>query len=233
MKHSILISLLIIPFLWSCTVKDEAGPVVSEVRTLPDFNEVELNGSHELRIDRDYDFDIRITAPDNLLSYIDTYVINGKLIIREDKNRIDHGRVLIEISEDYLDLIELNGSGRVETQDTLYADQFTMELKGSGTADIIAKAELLRLTIDGSGIIEAWGEAQEVRSDISGSGLIKSPNVASALAEAEIDGSGNIDIYASSELFARIKGSGTIRYWGHPKVVDADVDGSGSIVEME
>jgi len=233
MKKTALIVLFALPLLWACTKKEDAGPIVSETRSVTEFNEVELDGSHELRIHPDFDFDLRVTAPDNLMRYIETYVANGRLVVRERNNDIDHGRVLIELSENYLDRIILNGSGLIVAEDTLHATDLEVAINGSGSADVIAKSDLLRLFIDGSGRIEAWGEATQVRSDISGSGLIKSSTIESALAEAKIDGSGNIDIYADNSLFARINGSGSIRYWGSPEAVDSDVDGSGSIVDME
>lgn len=232
MKKTTLIVLCAIPLLWACTKKENAGPIVSETRVVSTFNEAELDGSHELRINPDYDFDLRVTAPDNLMRYIETYVINGKLVVREKNNDIDHGRVLIEISENYLDRIELNGSGLAIAEDTIYSNRLEIEIDGSGGADIIAQTDFLRLSIEGSGKIEAWGEAEEVRSEISGSGLIVSRSIESSVAEARIEGSGSIDIHADSSLFARIDGSGIIRYWGQPESIDSDIDGSGSIIEI-
>ncbi|MFT6998232.1 MAG: hypothetical protein ACJAQ4_001992 [Cryomorphaceae bacterium] len=232
MKKTTLITLLLIPLLWACSKDEDAGPIVNENRSVTAFHEIELDGSHELRINPDFDFDLRVTAPDNLMRYIETYVSNGTLVVREKNNDIDHGRVLVEISENYLDRIELNGSGLIVAEDTIYSNSLEIEIDGSGAADILAKSDLLRLMIDGSGKIEAWGEADEVRSTLSGSGLIVSRTIESSIAEARIEGSGSIDIYARKSLFARIDGSGVIRYWGNPEIVDSSVDGSGAIIEI-
>ncbi|MCZ4407232.1 DUF2807 domain-containing protein [Cryomorphaceae bacterium 1068] len=232
MKQSILIYLLVIPLVWACDKKEDAGPIISEIRTASQFSEVELDGSHEFRINPDFDFDIRVTAPDNLMRYIETYVTNGRLVINEKNNDIDHDRVLVEISENFLDRILLNGSGIIIAEDTIYSADLEVEIDGSGSADIIAKSDLLRLIIDGSGRIEALGESEEVRSAIYGSGLITSPNIESNIAEARIEGSGSIDIHAGYSLFARIDGSGVIRYWGDPETIDSSVDGSGAIIEI-
>ena len=232
MKKTTFIVLFAVPLLWACNDKEDAGPIVSETRAVSQFDEVELDGSHELRINPDFDFDLKVTAPDNLMRYIETYVANGRLVINEKNNDIDHSRVLVEISENYLDRIILNGSGLIVAEDTLYSNDLEVEIDGSGAADIIAKSDLLRLIIDGSGRIEAWGEAEEVRSAIYGSGLITSQNIESNIAEARIEGSGSIDIFAGYSLFARIDGSGVIRYWGDPEVIDSSVDGSGAIIEI-
>jgi len=232
MKKTFFTWLLTIPLLWSCTNDVDSGPIISETRSTPVFNRVELRGSHELRINPNYDFEVRITAPDNLMRYIETYVTNGILIVREKNNDIDHDKVLVEISENFLDRIELNGSGNIIAEDTVHSNNLEIEIDGSGSADILSKCNLLRLHIDGSGKIEAWGEADEVRSEISGSGLIVSRTIESSTAEARIKGSGSIDIYADKSLFARIDGSGVVRYWGQPKSIDSGIAGSGTIIEI-
>jgi len=232
MKSSTLLILFAIPLLWSCVDNIDAGPVVSERRNLPEFNELEIDGSFEVVINPDFNFDVRITAPSNLMEYIETYVAGDRLIVRERNNRVDHNRVLIEISENYLNWVELNGSGSITAEDTLFAEDLVAEIDGSGLMDIFIETDDLHLSIDGSGIIEAWGNSPNVTSKIEGSGFITSRSVESTHADARIDGSGSIDIYASEYLFARIGGSGMIRYWGEPDDVDAMVDGSGQIIEI-
>ncbi|MEM9051255.1 MAG: head GIN domain-containing protein [Bacteroidota bacterium] len=232
MKRLLIAGFVGLTILSACDKKEDAGPTITENRTIPEFNEVRLDGSQELRINSENEFDLRVTAPDNLMPYLETFVTGGKLILREKSNDIDHDRVLIEISENFLNSIQLDGSGRIFAEDTIYSESLEISVDGSGEADIIAKTELLRLDIDGSGRIDARGEASEVRSHISGSGLILSQNIDSSTAEARIEGSGSIDIFATDKLFARIEGSGVIRYWGQPGSVNASVEGSGSIIEI-
>ncbi|MCH2214312.1 MAG: DUF2807 domain-containing protein [Flavobacteriales bacterium] len=233
MKRALIIGLVTLTIFTSCDKKDDPGPTIIENRSIPEFAELQLNGSHELRINPANDFEIRITAPDNLMPYIETYVTGEKLFIRERSNDIDHDRVLIEISENFLNSIQLNGSGRIFAEDTVYSESLEISIDGSGEADLLTQTELLRLDIDGSGRIDARGEASDVRSHISGSGLILSKNISSSTAEAKIEGSGSIEIFAADNLFARIEGSGVIRYWGKPSSVNANVEGSGSILEMD
>ncbi len=223
---------LAIPLIWSCNDDIDAGPIITETRNLPEYTELEVDGSYEVIINPDYDFDVRVTAPDNMMNYIETFVTGSRLVIKERSNRIDHGRILIEVSETVLERIELNGSGKITAEDTLTSPDIVAEINGSGSSDLLVDCTVLRLEIDGSGIIEAWGESSMVLSEIEGSGLISSRAIESAVAEARIEGSGSIDIYAIQSLFARIDGSGVIRYWGNPETVDTNIDGSGSIIEI-
>jgi hypothetical protein len=61
-----------------------------------------------------------------------------------------------------------------------------------------------------------------------GSGNIEAINLSSAEAEASINGSGNIEVAATSKLQAQIVGSGNIFYKGNP-TLQKNITGSGMI----
>lgn len=218
--------------LFSCSKDESAGPIVSETRNLPAYDEIEIAGAFEVEIDESFDFDVEITAPDNKMSFIETVVVGDKLIVRERDNDIKDTRIIIKLSNQDLDYVELSGSGLIES-DTLRSSNLSIELNGSGSMDLIVDADEVDTEISGSGSIEIYGFANEVVNEISGSGLINSRSVESQHGSASIDGSGLIMIYASDSFFGRVNGSGTIQYWGDPESTDTDVDGSGQIIDMQ
>lgn len=232
--NKILIGLIIISYgtlFTSCDKKEDAGPTITVSKNLGDFNELELDGSMELQIVEGMSDDIRITAPDNLQKYIEAYVFSNRLMIDERDNDIKNSDVRIEISETALSKIILDGSGAIYG-DSIYSDFILLRMKGSGSINLPVICERLEAKVNGSGRIKIFGEAENVDVDIDGSGLIDVKNVEAADASARIDGSGSIDIYANTSIFARISGSGAIRYWGEPETVDTNVSGSGAIVRM-
>ncbi len=232
--NKLLIGLLVIGYaclFTSCDKKECAGPTITVTKDLDHYNELELDGSMELEIKSDMTEDIRIIAPDNLQKYIETYVYADRLVIHERDNKIKNGRVRIEISETAITSILLAGSGEVYG-DTLKANHISLRIDGSGNIDLPIDCTELQTRISGSGRLKAYGLAESSNAAIDGSGLIDVKNVESASAHTQIDGSGAIDIYANTSIFARIAGSGSIRYWGNPEFVDADVSGSGSIIPI-
>ena len=47
--------------------------------------------------------------------------------------------------------------------------------------------------------------------------------------EAKVNGSGDVEVYASKSLYARVSGSGDIDYKGNPANVDKKTSGSGDV----
>lgn len=224
--------LLFCGILFSCNKNKQAGPIVSETRELIEYDELELRGSFSLQISDDFDFDIEVTAPDNKIRYIETVVLGDRLIISEKNNNIDGGRVTIKASNQFLEYIQLDGSGIING-DSINNAAIIIELNGSGLVDLPVNCTELDLIVNGSGNIETFGDAETVDSQISGSGIIDSKSVGCLNASSRIDGSGIIKVYASESLFARIDGSGVIQYWGNPDQLDTDISGSGQIIDMQ
>jgi hypothetical protein len=216
----------------SCSKNEAAGPIITETRSVSDYTELEVRGAFEILISDDYSADIEITAPQNKMPFIETYLIGNRLIIDEDDNRIKDSRMTVRLSNQILNEVELLGSGFIEG-DTIFAPSLDVEISGSGRIDLPVKTTKLNLEISGSGSIDVFGEAGEVESRITGSGLINSRSVESGNGTARIDGSGNIRIYAADTLFASVIGSGIIQFWGNPSHLDTNIDGSGQITDMQ
>jgi len=216
----------------SCSKNEAAGPIVTETRSVSDYSELEVRGAFEILISDVYTADIEITAPQNKMPFIETYLIGNRLIIDEDDNKIKDSRMTVRLSNQFLNEVELFGSGFVEG-DTIFAPNLNLEISGSGRVDLPVKTTMLKLGISGSGSIDVFGDADGVESRITGSGLINSRSVESGNATARIDGSGNIRIYAADTLFASVTGSGIIQYWGNPSYLNTNLDGSGQITDMQ
>ena len=234
MKHTIraLTFIVIGLAVVSCTKREPAGPIVTEYRSISNYDELEVRGDFDIQIDEDFTYDLELTAPKNKMAFIDTYVLGNKLIIAEDDNRIHDSRMTLKLSNQHLNNIQLVGSGRIDG-DTIFAQNLDVDLVGSGRIEIPVHTDELNLVISGSGSIETFGLSDEVSSQVTGSGHINTRSVEAVNGTARIEGSGNIRIYASDTLFARITGSGNIQYWGNPTTLNTNIDGSGQITDMQ
>jgi hypothetical protein len=107
--------------------------------------------------------------------------------------------------------VELGGSGDVELK-KIKADKLTVLLKSSGTVTVTGSGKAIAARIDGSGNIEAAGF--QVKN-----------------ADARLEGSGTIQVYADETLKAVLNGAGNIEYKGNAKVTQT-VNGAGSVDRM-
>ncbi len=218
--------------LTSCSENEDAGPMVSESRSISNYQEIEVNGNFNVDISEDHGSGIRVVAPSNRMEFIETYVAGNRLIISERSNKIEKDdAVRIEISQTMLNEIELNGSGII-SGDEIKASSTTVYMNGSGMIDLSFNVTNMNVEINGSGIIKAFGVTDYLNTTIEGSGSIQARNLESTNADAEIDGSGMIELFVTESLNATISGSGAILYWGNPPYVNVQISGSGNVSGM-
>jgi hypothetical protein len=106
-----------------------------------------------------------------------------------------------------------------------------IDVESAGSGDISLKNVTpgrLQIAIPGSGNVDASGSGKSLVARIDGAGNIDTVKFLAQVAEAHIDGSGNIRVYADESLKAAISGAGNIEYKGKAKVTQS-ITGAGSV----
>nr|WP_321358503.1 head GIN domain-containing protein [uncultured Draconibacterium sp.] len=221
----------------------------TESRIVTDFEKVKSSGKFEVHISEAQSNDVVISAEENLLQYIETYVSGETLHIdvkgiRDLKNRLP---MEVFISTPTLKGIKQSGSGIITT-DYFVSNEMDIVLSGSGSIITAFEAEEVDALLSGSGTIEFSGFADDADFVISGSGTIEFSGFADD-ADFVISGSGTIDAHqldlynyttstsgsgdmyvtVSRNLRSNISGSGNVFYYGNPGI-ETHISGSGSVI---
>jgi hypothetical protein len=234
-KFLVVVSLAAAMFIFpSCEKVVGEGPLVTQTRAVANFSGVssEMSGKVNFAIAPDYRMEI--TAQQNILDVLNTDVVNGVLHI-DFKNNVRvkvHEDLLINITAPYADYFRLSGSGNMNVQGDITANNLKVTLSGSG--DIAVQnaviADKIDAEISGSGNINiANGSAANEDVDISGSGKVEMPGVAAENAVTHTSGSGDVKLAVSKNLDAHISGSGSVFYHGNP-IISTHISGSGRVI---
>ena len=218
----------------SCEKVVGEGPLVTQTRSVANFSGVssEMSGKVNFAIAPEYK--VEITAQQNILDVLNTNVVNGVLHIDfKDNVRVrQHEDLLINITAPYADYFRLSGSGNMNVQGDITANNLKVILSGSG--DIAVQSAVVADKIDaemsGSGnIFIANGSAMNEDVDISGSGKVEMPGVNAESAVTHTSGSGDVKLAVSKNLDAHISGSGSVYYHGNP-IISTHISGSGRVI---
>ena len=175
-----------------------SGNVVSEPRGLTAFNSVELRGSADVNITFGTSESVTVEADDNVLPLIVTFMQNQRLKISLKSNT------------------SMNPSNAVHVYVTVKSLQ-DIELSRSGNINITDRdGDTVQIDMPRSGNITATGPANNIIIYLSGSGNIYCDGVKAKNATADLNGSGNITVFACESLDAKTRSLGTIRYRGIP-----------------
>lgn len=205
------------------------GLTISRDFDLRPFSSVILDISADVFITQGDAQQVTVEAQENILDLIDTEIESGVWEIDFDRLCVrNHDPIRIFITLPEINRLEINGSGEIISENVLKGENLRLEIDGSGDMDIAVENLFVDARISGSGNIKLEGITEEVGFRVSGSGDILAFNMPCVRADAEISGSGSIEVSVSDFLRARISGSGDIRYRGNPEL-DTNVSGSGSV----
>lgn len=213
------------------------GNMVTEERSVGEFEEIALHGWFDVEIVDGKEGEISIRGEENLLEYLVTEVEKGVLQIKEEKGYNlkpsswrDGIRITVAVSS--ISGVSLSGSGDLKGSTLLVADKFDASLSGSGDVEIEVEADAVEARLSGSGDLDIAGKAKSLEIRVSGSGDVDAADLEARDVEVVVSGSADVSVHATDYLKARVSGSGDVSYKGNPKKRDTKVSGSGEVSKM-
>jgi len=238
--YHILPTLFILTSTTACYINindDDFGPsikgsghIIVEERALSQFDHISLEGAIDLIIRQGENQKLEIQADDNIVSTISTSVRSRELKIRSTQTYRSHENVVIFITLNDLEGLEIRGSGDVYGETIFEGDYLDLEVSGSGNLDLEIYYDKLSSEINGSGNFKLEGTTIEQEVSIYGSGDYRAQNLLTSKTEVSISGSGNSVVSVSDYLRAEIRGSGDIIFYGNPEV-SSTIRGSGNLIK--
>lgn len=230
---------LVVAFTVSCSAQwgkkiKGNGDTVTIDRNVGDYDQIALAGWFDVDLVDGKEGKLSLKGESNLLEYVTTEVIDGKLTIKVEKG-VDlkpsswEDGIRITIPVESISSLALSGSGDIVGKKTIKTDNFKTSMSGSGDITIEVEANSIEASMSGSGDITLSGRTSNFDATISGSGDIKAYELEADNVEATVSGSADIKVTANKMLKARVSGSGDIHYRGNPEKVDTKTSGSGDI----
>ena len=213
MKKLILLSLISIFALTSCDWNRIRGngSIKTETRDVAAFEAITCDGGYEVQIDCQQKQSVTIETDENLLPLVKTEVHSNTLRVYTKGMLLPTNRIRITVS--IPNITEFTSNGSVD-----------------GDINNINN-NALEIGIHGSGKLSMNGKSGNVKIRASGSSKIDATSLISENSDIQINGSGNMHVYATNSIDVQINGSGTVKYKGEPKTVNQQINGSGRIVK--
>jgi hypothetical protein len=195
---------------------------------LSDVSGITVETSVDVRLKQGSPQSISLTAQQNLLDIITIEAKNGVCVVDAKECFSSNKEAYLTMTMPRLEMISINGSGSLTGEGTFMVTELSADIRGSGDIVIAVDAQEVSASIEGSGNMDLSGKTLELTASIDGSGDLNASELQAESVEADIRGSGDIDVDVSDELDASIKGSGNIIYRGNPDV-KSSISGSGEI----
>lgn len=188
-----------------------AAQAAESTRSLPGFIAINAKGAFSMKVEVGKTQSVVVSGEEKFVNLLKTEVIDNELqvFLPEKQFSTSKGAPTITISVPSLSRVKLEGAGET-TLNNINSDRIDISYLGAGQLLANGKVKYLRLSAKGVGRVDTR-KLQAERVDV------------------QFEGVGDISVYASDLLNAVAKGIGGLTYYGHPKKVNKDVAGIGSV----
>ncbi|WP_164997581.1 head GIN domain-containing protein [Capnocytophaga sp. oral taxon 878] len=217
--------------LVSVTACSQEKNMVTENRNVGAYTQIEVSGAYVIVLTEGTIGELTVKAPEKSLPYLITKVENNTLKISMDNSfNFRRGNFTIYVPvNNQLKGVVVKGTVSIRAEKELEAETLEMKINGTANVNAALKTGALNLRIAGAGSAILSGSTQELAVEINGTGSVNGNNLKAMNATLDIAGAGSINAYVSGELDAIVRGVGSIKVNGNPKVRSQVIKGLGSI----
>lgn len=196
------------------------GPLVSATRAVRGIDRVDLASLGELLIVQGGQEELVVTAEENILPHLIISVKGSALKIEDQENYhlLPSRNVTYILKVKNISSLSVSASGSISAE-KLDAKKLDLTISSSGNIRIGAlTASDLRVRIGSSGNMTLIGQVSNQDIRISSSGNYQAADLKSQSAYVNISSSGNAQIWVLDDLGVQLSSSGSVDYYGNPKV---------------
>ena len=234
-KSTVAIALSIILLATSCRKNlDGSGKLVEQSRPLQAISGIENEGPFHVVIEKSTGYELTIHGEDNIISEVETIVVNGILRVKYLRSNVQltHGKITVKVKVPAISQLFMKGSGEINSVESWQTGTAFLSVNGSGLIRVNMVTDRIKTVIAGSGQVFLSGSTKEGEYILSGSGNLHGYDLINYNATGSISGSARCELNVIQNLSANISGSGIIYYSGNPAKVDVAVSGSGKVVKL-
>lgn len=217
--------------------------VTKKTLELPEFKSIYNNSSYTVYLKQTNKQEVNVEALTEIYELTKFEVVDGVLMINVDRKpenpnksvwaKIDDIKLnatqKVYISVKNLAELQVNGSGKIVSENSLAAGSLALSIGGSGSMDLDIKGDQLKVEVSGSGKMALRGYATACDALLSGSGNLTAFDCPLETAKVKVSGSGSAELNVTNTLDAFVAGSGSIKHKGNTKNTTKKVYGSGSV----
>lgn len=217
--------------------------VTKKTLELPEFKSVYNNSNYTVYLKQTNKQEVVVEALTEIYELTSIVVDNGVLMVNVERkpdnpnksvwSKIDDIKVnptmKVYISVKNLTDLQVNGNGKIISENSLSATLLTVSVSGSGSMDLDIKGDIVKAEVSGSGKIALKGYASSIDAVLSGSGTLNAFNCPLDVAKVKVSGSGGCELNVTTTIDALVLGSGSVKHKGNTKNTTKKVYGSGSV----
>ncbi|HNR75435.1 MAG TPA: head GIN domain-containing protein [Cyclobacteriaceae bacterium] len=242
-KINFLFAIILVSLVLLSVASFTFAQTTKKTLELPEFKSIYVNSNYTVYVKQSNKQEVTVEALTEIWELTTVKVENGVLLVNVERkpdnpnksiwSKIDDIKIRptmkIMVSVKNLNELQVNGGGKIISENSIAADYISLAVSGSGGIDLDLKGNNVKTEISGSGNVTLKGYASTNDIVMSGSGSLNSYACELENAKVKMSGSGVCELSASASLDATVLGSGSVKHKGNTKSVTKKVYGSGAV----
>ncbi len=242
-KINLLLTLIVISLLLLSAASIAFAQTTKKTLEVPEFKAIYVNSNYTVILKQTNRQEVVVEALTEVFELTEFKVENGILMINIERkpettnksiwSKIDdiklNPTMKVSISMKTVTELQVNGAGKIVSENSISSDQLVLGVSGSGSMDVDIKGNAVAAELSGSGSLTLRGYATALDAVVSGSGSIKGFECPLESAKIKLSGSGSAELNVSTTADAFIHGSGNVKLKGNTKTLSKKIYGSGTI----
>ncbi|MBL7851911.1 MAG: DUF2807 domain-containing protein [Cyclobacteriaceae bacterium] len=242
-KINLLLTLILLSILLLTAGSLAFAQNTKKTLELPEFHGIYVNSGYTVILKQTNKQEVVVDALTEIFELTEFKVENGILMINVERkpetsnksiwSKIDdiklNPSMKVYISMKNVTDLQVNGAGKIQSENSISADKLALAVTGSGTLDVDIKGNAVTAEQSGSGNLTLRGYGTSLTAVVSGSGSLKGFDCPMESALVKISGSGSAELNVSTNAEVTVYGSGSVKLKGNTKTLSKKVYGSGSV----
>lgn len=228
--------LFLVAFAAALCVQTPAMAQKKVTRDVGEFSRLNFGVPGTLHLKQGSTQSVVLEGDPELLEKIEATVSDGRLSIKkaDEWRRWNWGSEKITAYVTMKDIrgLAVSGSGNMEGEGTLRANEIDLAVSGSGNMNVNIEATgEMEADVSGSGRMVFKGRCSDIDADVSGSGDMRLTLESTEEASFSVAGSGSIEVSGSADrVETSISGSGVVRGADfQTRICGVSITGSGNV----
>jgi hypothetical protein len=217
--------------------------VTKKTLELPEFKSIYVNSNYTVYLKQTNKQEVTVEALTEIFSVTEIKVENGILMINIERKPDNPNKSLwakiddiklnptmkVYISMKNISELQVNGNGKILSENSIAADNLLLGVAGNGTLDVDIKGNNVKAEVTGNGNLILRGYASTIDALVSGPGLFNGFNCPLDNAKVKVSGSGVCQLNVTQTMEALVLGNGQVKHKGNTKNTTKKIYGSGVI----
>lgn len=210
-----------------------SGNPLTEKFEAKGFTKVEVHNAFDVDITRGDEFDVSVTADDNLMPFVKVTTDGSTLTVSVDrgKNLRPRAGLKVAVTMPALEGVCLNGACSGSVKGFKGGKDLKIEVQGASTLRGEVHAGKLQVVASGASTVTLRGTADECDADGSGASKVQLGDLDVARANVQLSGASSGTVHATDKLDYDVSGASSLDYRGRPALGKHETSGASSANE--